>query len=541
MQDPTNAAFSDAVRTHLARVLRAEKFEASERNRRFLKYVVEETLAGRGSRIKAYSIATVALGRSDNFDPQIDPIVRIEAHRLRRALAYYYMTDGKADQIRIDIPKGSYVPAFERVHPGEAPVVERHVERQAIPSDAPKILVTPFEAECDQAAFPNLTRGFTRQVVAGLTRFSDLTVLGSDTTFSYAGISQPEREAVEQQVDFIVTGGCAIASGRFSVEALLIDTRSKHVIWGETFDRELRPNNIIEVRDELANCIVRALAQSYGVIFTRKAREIEGRPPGQLRSYECVVRFHQYWRAFDPEMHADVRACLERTIVQDPEYAEAFVCLSQICCDAYRFNFVPEDEHAAMLERSVELAQRAIALAPRSGRGHHALAMAYWFTGDVRSSLEEFETALGLNPNATEVMADLGQRYAILADWDKAIPLLTESYRRNPAQPGTYRIGFFLYHFAHDRYAEALSEARKVNAPHLVFQYIAEAVALVGLGRRKEAAPCIAKIGEIDARYLDRAGEDLLRRHVAPELAAKIIRMLRLAGAPVQIKAIESG
>lgn len=541
MDNPTSAAFADAVRAQLARMLGAEKFEASERNRRFLNYVVEEALAGRANRIKAYSIATAVLGRGDDFDPQIDPIVRIEAHRLRRAIAYYYMTDGKDDGIRIDIPKGSYVPVFERVHAedGAAPAIERLAEVRSSVSRAPKILVAPFEEEGDQPASPNLTRGFTRQVVAGLTRFSDLTVLGSDTTFSYASISPAERKAVEQQVDFVVSGGCAIGNGRFSVEALLVDTHSKQVVWGETFERHLQPSDFVEIRDEVANCVVRALAQSYGVIFSRKAREIEGRPPGELSSYECVVRFYQYWRTFDRRLHADVRACLERTIIQDPEYAEAFVCLSQICCDAYRFNFVSEDEHAAMLARSVELAGRATALAPRSSRGHHALAMAYWFSGDVRSSLEEFETALGLNPNATEVMADLGQRFAILADWDKAVPLLTESYRRNPAQPGSYRIGLFLFHFAHDRYADALAEARKVNAPHLVFQHIAEAVALVGLGRRKEAAPCIARIGEIDARYLGRAGEDLLRRHVDPEIAVKIIRMLRQAGAPVQIKAVD--
>lgn len=62
MEYPTSAAFPDAVRTHLARVPRAEKFEASERNGRFLKHVVEEALAGRANRIKAHSIARVALG-----------------------------------------------------------------------------------------------------------------------------------------------------------------------------------------------------------------------------------------------------------------------------------------------------------------------------------------------------------------------------------------------------------------------------------------------------------------------------------------------
>ena len=542
MEAAINPELADAVREHLERVLRAEKFEASERNRRFLRHVVEEALAGRANRIKAYSIATVALGRGEDFDPQIDPIVRIEAHRLRRALAYYYMTAGKEDRIRIDIPKGSYVPAFVSVDdadPGPGPVVEKEKVPEKKPATGPggppTILVTPFEAEFDQAAYPNLTRGLTRQVVAGLSRFADLTVLGSDTTFAFSSLNEAEKDALGKQVDLIVAGGCGLSGGRFSIEAFLVDAKTNQVVWGETFERDLRPDDIVSVRDEIANRIVRTLAQSYGVIFSRNVREIEGRPPRDLLSYQCVMSFYQYARTFDRTMYQDVRGCLEKTVARSPDYAEAHACLSQICSDGYRFNFVPQAEQRENLDRSVELARRAIALAPRSSRGHHALALAYWFLGDVPGSLDAFETALDLNPNATEVMADLGQRYVLLGEWDKGVPLVEESYRRNPGQPGTYRIGLSLFHFAHDRYAEALVEARKIRAPHLVFGHIAEAIALAGMGRQKEAAPCIGRIEEIDPRFLGRAGEDLIARHVHPELAMKIIRMLRLAGAQVSV------
>ena len=75
------------------------EFNASERNKRFLSYIVEETLGGRADRIKAYTIALVAFHRSEDFDPMIDPIVRIEASRLRRSLEHYYLTAGRADQV----------------------------------------------------------------------------------------------------------------------------------------------------------------------------------------------------------------------------------------------------------------------------------------------------------------------------------------------------------------------------------------------------------------------------------------------------------
>ena len=73
---------------------------------------MEETLAGRSGRIKAYSVAISVLDRDDTFDPQTDPMVRIEASQPRRRLERYYLTLGANDPIIIDLPKGGYVPVF---------------------------------------------------------------------------------------------------------------------------------------------------------------------------------------------------------------------------------------------------------------------------------------------------------------------------------------------------------------------------------------------------------------------------------------------
>ena len=90
-----NVPSDQEVRQELSTLLGRGDFHASERNRRFLTYIVEETLQGRADRIKAYSIAIGAFDRSDDFDPLTDPIVRIEASRLRRSLEHYYLTAGK--------------------------------------------------------------------------------------------------------------------------------------------------------------------------------------------------------------------------------------------------------------------------------------------------------------------------------------------------------------------------------------------------------------------------------------------------------------
>jgi len=86
--EPATAPATDAeILAQLDRIRRSAEFDAPERDRKFLTYVIEETLAGQGDRIKAYSIATEVFGRDSSFDPQTDPAVRIEAGRIRRALS----------------------------------------------------------------------------------------------------------------------------------------------------------------------------------------------------------------------------------------------------------------------------------------------------------------------------------------------------------------------------------------------------------------------------------------------------------------------
>ena len=99
---------SEEVRAQLARIVASPDFDVPERSRGFLRYVVEETLAGRGERIKGYTVAVEVFGRDAAVDTNVDPVVRIEAGRLRRALERYYLMAGEAEPVLISIPKGGY-------------------------------------------------------------------------------------------------------------------------------------------------------------------------------------------------------------------------------------------------------------------------------------------------------------------------------------------------------------------------------------------------------------------------------------------------
>ena len=102
----------DEVRGSLERVLASSTFMQSGRMARFLRYIVEETLAGRSDRLKEYPIAIEAFERDESFDPQTSSLVRVEAGRLRTKLHEYYDADGADDQVIIDLPRGGYVPTF---------------------------------------------------------------------------------------------------------------------------------------------------------------------------------------------------------------------------------------------------------------------------------------------------------------------------------------------------------------------------------------------------------------------------------------------
>ena len=124
----TKAMTSEAaIREALARIIASRTFEKSERARDLLNFVVGEELAGRGDRLKAFTIAVDVFGKDENFDAGSDPLVRVHAGRVRELLDQYYEEEGAGESLRIFIPKGGYVPVYEEVVPHPA-AVRKQVE-----------------------------------------------------------------------------------------------------------------------------------------------------------------------------------------------------------------------------------------------------------------------------------------------------------------------------------------------------------------------------------------------------------------------------
>ena len=142
---------AEDVRAHVARLLASRAFPASGRPAKLLGYLVEQTLAGRGDRVKAYDLAVSVLGRDASFDPQVDPIVRVEVGRLRRELDHYYLTDGRPSPFASPFPRDTMLPCGRQwespqpLHPPSAP------EHQSSASALPAAIVAPQAPDADAA------------------------------------------------------------------------------------------------------------------------------------------------------------------------------------------------------------------------------------------------------------------------------------------------------------------------------------------------------------------------------------------------------
>jgi TolB-like protein len=282
------------IRQQLARICGTEEFQRSKRSRRFLNYIVEETLAGRAGRIKAYSVAISVLDRDDTFDPQTDPMVRIEASQLRRRLERYYLTQGVNDPVIIDLPKGGYVPVFRAAagldppadtdtppSPGTASrrlsaavlatallavsvialaLFRMPAGKTSAPAFATKanpiILVLPFSAATTDDRSAAIAAGLADEVTQVLTRHGTLGVLApTDKTGS----------VTRGRADMLLTGSVRSNGGVIRLTASLIDARMGTYVWTEAYDMPA-DDPLLTLQTELASDLGSRLAIPSGVM-----------------------------------------------------------------------------------------------------------------------------------------------------------------------------------------------------------------------------------------------------------------------------------
>ncbi|WP_046866415.1 tetratricopeptide repeat protein [Microvirga massiliensis] len=574
------------IRSALQRVTLSEAFRNTPQLVSFLTFVVERSLAGEAQEIKGYTIATRALGRPPDFDPQTDPIVRVEAGRLRRALDLYYAGSGKGDPVRIRIPRGSYVPRFERAEEASAPPIdvpskEPFREEAGIPEigPAPVLVGTGIEAEPTQAGkagwmarFLPARRGLAAAAAIGFLvvltgliaagaglievfvrqeNVTSATPLGKETQSTLAvgpveriGSSSISPEALrsalidvlarfdEIEVIDLAAGSHPGSRRGYLLTATVGDgigdatVRLTHQPTGEVvWTRTFHASgNTQFIQTELAGRIGTAVAQPYGVLEAdlRRRSRVDERT-------RCLLMARDYWRSPSAEMHAQARDCLEAVVTDDPGAATVLAALSLIYLDEYRTerNLRPEP-----LDRALAAARRAIEAEPESAQTNYAMMAVLFARGDTAQALGIGRHLLELNPHDTNLLAELGSRYVRLGRYREGVQLIDRAAEANPAYPPWYDFFRFLAAYMEGDWPAAKAAAARIVEPDYILGLVAKIAVAQQEGRKDDVKALADRLVGLQPEYGKSTRSALGRWNFAEEIRERLIQMLDAAGLP---------
>lgn len=259
----------DESRRQLDRILESEPFAHSDRLRRFLRYVVERTLAGEGDRLKEYAIGSDVFDRNDGYDPRLDSIVRVEAGRLRAKLDEYYRGPGRDDAVVIRLPRGGYAPVFDysspvipaAAHPDPSAQPERRrrryvlgataavalllagiavgrstVARSSLSTPEVAVAVLPFASYATDETARMLAARITSGVTSDLARIGTVAVVSHTSALQFGGRRGSMRDvAAALHADVILEGSVFTEGDRLRVDARLVDAATDRKFWVEEF------------------------------------------------------------------------------------------------------------------------------------------------------------------------------------------------------------------------------------------------------------------------------------------------------------------
>lgn len=236
-----------AIRTQLRRIVESETFARSERMRSFLRFTVQQALEGKADRLKEYVIGVEVYRKPETLDPRYDPIVRVEAARLRSKLRDYYETEGRTDPVAIGFRKRSYAPVFEfrRTAPAESAVANR---------GGSSVAVLPFLDISRDGGQECFCDGLTEEVINALAQVAGVRVVARSSVFQFKGQALDVRRIGQQLgVASVLEGSVRRAGQRVRITAQLNSAQDGYHLWARTFDRTL--GNLIGLQEEVSNAI----------------------------------------------------------------------------------------------------------------------------------------------------------------------------------------------------------------------------------------------------------------------------------------------
>lgn len=457
----------------------------------FLCYAVERKLAGEEDRLKENVIGVEVFRREASFDPRIDPVVRVMAGRLRARLQKYYDGDGRGEPVRIELPKGAYVPHFRTVGVAVAPatsepdansappyqsagrlklvlycavsvvvlaaigwIVQTRRPAAAGPRRISSIAVLPLRnlsADPEQEYFAD---GLTEALINDLGKIGALRVISLTSAMHYKGSRELLPQiASELHVDAVVEGAVLRSGGRVRITAQLIQAATDKHLWAETYERDL--HEILSLQREVARDITNEIRLK---LSPQEHAQLANTRPINPGVYETYLKGRYYQNKFTEEGLKKSIEQFESVILRDPKYALAYSGLA----DSYNYlgNFVlmPSREAAPKARTA---ATTALELDDTLAEAHTSLAYVKMnYDWNWAEAGREYQRAIALNPGYAKAhslyawwLASQGRFEEALVEIRRALSLDPLSVNEN------YHVGWHLY--TARRYDQAIDQLRE--------------------------------------------------------------------------------
>ena len=441
----SNLPTPDEVRAQLERMMASDDFIRSPQLGAFLRFVVEAVLQGNSDRIKAYTIGVDVLRRDAKFDPQLDPIVRVEATRLRRTIDRYYAGLGADDAIRIDLPRGSYIPTFSR-RPG-LPGVTAHsspldrfwsirlllvaivaliviaavIALSQRRAPAPGVATTPSgTAQPTAAALPpgnglpvlmmppfavsgtpgprSIAAGSLQETLSNAFTHFDLVNVQLESADHQAAAGNETPPAREANADYRFSGFVEYADdGAARLLFRLIDLSDGSIVWSRVIDRVLGGDDKAAAEERIVRELAGILLQPFGVIYAYQRAKILNGTLTDPR-YRCLVDVINSFRSFEPAQQERGRDCLEQITMRDPGFALGFSYLAAVDLREYLYDFGQRPGDAPPLERGLTAARRGVELNPESSRAYEMVFVIQFARRELVAAFDAAAKAIRAQP-----------------------------------------------------------------------------------------------------------------------------------------------
>jgi serine/threonine-protein kinase len=436
----------DRVRATLKRIRSSAGLLSAPTLQKLLDYTVETTLSGRSDEIKETTLALEVFGRNSSFNPRADPIVRVQARKLRDRLTAWYEREGAQEEIIIEYTRGSYVPRFRSR--GEGPIKQRSVA------------VLPFRNLSDSDDVDYMCDGIAEEIRYLLSRVHTLCVVAHASSLQLRH-STEDTQAIGAMLnaDLLVRGTVRAAGADLRVTAELIAVEDGYLVWAERWQGPF--GELFRMQDDIASAIAGALQSHVSPGVSSRPSTLD------LEAWQFYLKGRFFWNqrtqhGFDRAVE-QFRAALAR----DPRFARAHASLA----DTYTLMAAHHlAEPAVCLENARNHAVQAVELDPNLAAARSSLAATLLFYDRKPAAAErEWRRALELDPNYAYAWHGFSVFGCFVwphaADQRNAI---YEARRLEPlSAPIACDVGFTLY--ATGRFEEAIAACHEAIDVHPSF------------------------------------------------------------------------